>query len=144
MAFNGLKSAVNDAFNNAIKLSLSSHQRKILRSNQPINSLSNQNLNFTDVMPNMWKGSKLALRQRIKNNEALRHKFATEPKLDSSGKIMKDNEGNVIGKRRNIDDMDLAMSLFYDKKGDFSFGRAASAVGVGYLGIAGGVRLLNG
>ena len=105
---------------------------------------SSQNLNFTDVMPNMWKGSKLALRQRIKNNEALRHKFATEPKLDSSGKIMKDNEGNVIGKRRNIDDMDLAMSLFYDKKGDFSFSRAAAAGVGGYLGIAGGVRLLNG
>jgi len=40
--------------------------------------------------------------------------------------------------------MDLAMSLFYDKKGDFSFGRAAAAGVGGYLGIAGGIRLLNG
>ena len=92
MAFNGLKSVLNDAFRNSTKLSLNREQRNLLRSNAPINSLRNtKDVNFTDVASNFFPGMQSALRRRIRNNEGLRNQFAT--------------------KSRNIDNIELAMSL---------------------------------
>ena len=115
MAFNGFSKFLS----NAIELA----NQSPLRSNEPINAL--------------WHGITNALDARIKNSENLKKKFATELKLEGKGNTMKRYD-------RDIDNFDRVASLFFNQKGNFSYGRGASALAGGGLAIAGGIRLVNG
>ena len=119
--------------NNIVK-GIFSETNSLLTSNQAINS-------FGNTLDAIMTGTRKTLEKRIRGSTELNKRFGMTENFDDKGNLLKDAKGNpIMETKQRISATDLANSLLYNTKGEFSYLRAGAA---GVVPVAGGIKFIG-